>query len=66
MNLHFLMRSVDTIGVSNFQVVKGSEILEVLHSLTDVKQYLFSLYNCQYKEFFQCLGEHFIKPLLPS
>ncbi|ELU15978.1 hypothetical protein CAPTEDRAFT_152596 [Capitella teleta] len=38
------------------KVVRGAEILEVLHSLTDVKQYLFSLYTCQYKEFFQTLA----------
>jgi len=38
-------------------VVKGSEILEVLHQCPDVKTYLFSLYNCQYGDFFQCLGK---------
>jgi len=37
-------------------VIKGSEILEVLHQIPEVKKYLFSLYNCQYAEFFQCLG----------
>jgi len=39
------------------QVIKGSEILEVLHQIPEVNQYLFSLYNCQYAEFFQCLGK---------
>jgi len=39
------------------KVVKGSEILEVLHSKTDVKDYLFSLYECQYAEFFKKLAE---------
>ena len=34
-------------------VIKGSEILEVLHQLPGAKNYLFSLYNCQYAEFFQ-------------
>ena len=34
-------------------VIKGSEILEVLHQCPQVKKYLFSLYNCQYAEFFQ-------------
>lgn len=34
------------------KVVKGSEIQEVLHSSRDVKDYLFSLYNCHYSEFF--------------
>ncbi|CAH1372308.1 hypothetical protein MTP99_013801 [Tenebrio molitor] len=39
------------------KVVKGSEILEVLHSEPFVKDYLFSLYNCQYSEFFNNLAE---------
>ncbi|KRT79677.1 hypothetical protein AMK59_7503, partial [Oryctes borbonicus] len=39
------------------QVVKGSEILEVLHSEPFVKDYLFSLYNCQYADFFRNLGK---------
>lgn len=34
------------------KIIKGSEILEVLHSNLDVKNYLFSLYSCQYSEFF--------------
>ncbi|GBN53468.1 26S proteasome non-ATPase regulatory subunit 6 [Araneus ventricosus] len=38
------------------KVVKGSEILEVLHSASDIREYLFSLYNCQYAEFFQKLA----------
>ncbi|XP_055905834.1 26S proteasome non-ATPase regulatory subunit 6 [Eupeodes corollae] len=39
------------------KVVKGAEIQEVLHGLPDVKKYLFSLYNCQYADFFQHLAE---------
>jgi len=39
------------------QVIKGSEILEVLHQIPQVNQYLMSLYNCQYANFFQCLGK---------
>ena len=39
------------------QVIRGSEILEVLHGLPDVKQYLFSMYNCQYGDFFLALGK---------
>ncbi|KAG5892682.1 hypothetical protein JTB14_004879 [Gonioctena quinquepunctata] len=39
------------------KVVKGSEILEVLHSEPFVKDYLFSLYNCQYADFFTNLAE---------
>ncbi|XP_074645041.1 26S proteasome non-ATPase regulatory subunit 6-like [Tubulanus polymorphus] len=38
------------------RVVKGSEILEVLHSLPEIRTYLFSLYNCQYAEFFKSLS----------
>lgn len=38
------------------KIIKGSEILEVLHSNTDVKDYLFSLYNCHYADFFKNLG----------
>nr|QRY06433.1 regulatory particle non-ATPase7 [Coccinella septempunctata] len=38
------------------KVIKGSEILEVLHSEPFVKEYLFSLYNCQYSEFFTNLA----------
>lgn len=38
------------------RVIRGSEILEVLHSLSDVRQYLFSLFNCQYHQFFQSLA----------
>lgn len=37
--------------------MRGSEILEVLHSLPDVKEYLFSLYNCQYADFFLNLAK---------
>lgn len=39
------------------KVVKGSEILEVLHSTQECKNYLFSLYDCHYAQFFQCLGK---------
>ncbi|XP_041348370.1 26S proteasome non-ATPase regulatory subunit 6-like [Gigantopelta aegis] len=38
------------------KVVKGSEILEVLHSLTVIREYLFSLYDCHYQDFFRCLA----------
>lgn len=40
----------------SFQIIRGSEILEVLHSLPDVKDFLFSLYNCHYADFFKNLG----------
>lgn len=39
------------------KIIKGSEILEVLHSNQDVKDYLFSLYNCHYADFFKNLGK---------
>ena len=39
------------------QVTKGSEILEVLHSLPKIKRYLFSLYDCHYSDFFLSLGK---------
>ncbi|KAI4498796.1 hypothetical protein M0802_005971 [Mischocyttarus mexicanus] len=39
------------------KIIKGSEILEVLHSNSDVKDYLFSLYNCHYAEFFKNLAQ---------
>lgn len=45
---------------SCFQVIKGAEILEVLHSLPAVRQYLFSLYECSYAAFFQSLGKLFL------
>lgn len=39
------------------KVVKGSEILEVLHSLPDIRSFLFSLYECQYGDFFLALAK---------
>ncbi|XP_078000772.1 26S proteasome non-ATPase regulatory subunit 6-like [Glandiceps talaboti] len=39
------------------KVVKGSEILEVLHSLSDVRTFLFSLYDCRYADFFKSLAK---------
>jgi 26S proteasome regulatory subunit N7 len=38
------------------KVTKGAEILETLHGLPHAKQYLFSLYDCQYSEFFRSLA----------
>lgn len=38
------------------KVIKGSEILEVLHDLPDIQEYLFSLYNHQYTRFFEKLA----------
>lgn len=39
------------------QVIKGAEIQEVLHQLPTVKNYLFSLFNCHYSDFFTHLSE---------
>ncbi|XP_037951637.1 26S proteasome non-ATPase regulatory subunit 6 [Teleopsis dalmanni] len=39
------------------KIIKGAEIQEVLHALPDVKKYLYSLYNCQYSDFFMHLSE---------
>ena len=43
-----------------FQVVKGAEILEVMHSLPELRTFLFSLYDCKYAEFFQALGKCYV------
>ncbi|XP_013390839.1 26S proteasome non-ATPase regulatory subunit 6 [Lingula anatina] len=45
------------------KVIKGSEILEVLHSLPETRQFLFSLYDCHYAQFFKSLAatEEFLK-----
>ncbi|CAF3077386.1 unnamed protein product [Rotaria socialis] len=39
------------------KVIRGSEILEILHGLPLVKEYLFSLYECRYADFFRCLAK---------
>ena len=39
------------------KVVKGAEILEILHGLPAVREYLFSLFNCRYADFFKKLAE---------
>ncbi|XP_063220272.1 26S proteasome non-ATPase regulatory subunit 6 [Bacillus rossius redtenbacheri] len=38
------------------KIIKGSEILEVLHNNPDVKSFLSSLYDCQYALFFKNLA----------
>lgn len=38
------------------KVIKGSEIHEILHGCPVVKQYLNSLYDCHYGEFFRLLA----------
>lgn len=39
------------------KVIKGSEILEELHKLPEIRQYLFSLYDCHYATFFANLAK---------
>ena len=41
------------------KVTRGAEILEVLHGLPQVKNFLFSLYECRYADFFKSLGKQF-------
>lgn len=38
------------------KVSRNAEILEVLHGCPKVKDYLFSLYECRYADFFKSLG----------
>ncbi|CAF1627730.1 unnamed protein product, partial [Didymodactylos carnosus] len=38
------------------KVIRGSEVLEILHGLPVIKDYLFSLYECRYGDFFKCLA----------
>jgi len=44
-------------GKLHEKVVKGSEILEVMHDCPDVQEYLNAFYNCQYSDFFTCLAK---------
>ena len=47
----------------SMEVIRGSKIQMVIHQLPDTKNYLYSVYNCQYGDFFQQLGkvEQFMK-----
>jgi len=54
--VHISMLALDRSDLHG-KVIKGSEILEVLHQIPEVNKYLFSLYNCQYAAFFQCLSK---------
>lgn len=38
------------------KVTRGAEVLEILHSLPQIRNYLFSLYECRYAEFFKSLA----------
>jgi len=44
-------------GKLHEKVVKGSEILEVMHDCPDVQEFLNAFYNCHYAEFFTCLAK---------
>jgi 26S proteasome regulatory subunit N7 len=39
------------------KVVRGAEILEVLHNQRDVREFLMFLFDCNYEKFFRRLGE---------
>lgn len=45
------------------KVTRNAEILEVLHGLPQIKNYLFSIYECRYADFFKSLAyvEQFMK-----
>ena len=40
-----------------FQIINGTDILEVLHDFPELKVYVHSVYYCQYEEFFKSLSE---------
>ena len=40
------------------QVLKCSDILEVLHDLPKIRLFISSFYDCQYEKYFRTLGEH--------
>lgn len=42
------------------KVVRGAEILEVLHAKPEIREYLMSMYDCRYAEFFKSLGRPFV------
>lgn len=46
--------SLDRVTLNN-KIIKSPEILEVIGEMPTLKSFLFSLYKCQYKEFFQAL-----------
>ena len=43
-----------------FQIINGTDILEVLHDFPELKQYVHSLYYCQYDEFFKSLSKSYL------
>ena len=47
-------------------MVKGSEILEILHGEPDVREFVFSLYECRYADFFKALGKSSVAHVIRS
>ena len=39
------------------KIIEGADILEVLHDYPQLRDFVLSLYNCQYDKFFTTLGE---------
>ena len=39
------------------QIIEGADILEVLHGYPELREFVLSLYNCQYDKFFRTLSE---------
>lgn len=53
------------------QIIEGADILEVLHGYPELREFVLSLYNCQYDKFFRTLSEpvtqfHGVSSLSPS
>jgi 26S proteasome regulatory subunit N7 len=44
------------------KVIESPEILEVLHEIPHLEDYITSLYGCDYSKFFTSLGERFECP----
>ena len=42
------------------KVVRGAEVLEILHAKPELREYLMSLYDCRYAAFFKSLGKMLI------
>jgi 26S proteasome regulatory subunit N7 len=52
------LSSALTLGRPDFKtkVVNAPEVLEVIHEIPDLSNYVNSLYNCNYVQFFSSLG----------
>ena len=47
-------------------MVEGADINEVLHDLPLFKNFIYSLYNAQYADFFVALGKYVISTFIES